>query len=163
MEFTHIATPIAEDAAAPDAPSIPLSHHQQQRQDNIRAIALSYAHATQGNADPHVLIKASQKLEAYLLGNAPPLLACEMAAPGTPDADDRPPYQQRVSSEASDLAAKIHNLSNFISSGRPFYVLDADERTRMTLQLECMESYYSILEQRIQAWSLLPVSPTQVG
>lgn len=60
------------------------------------------------------------------------------------------PHQQRVSSEAKELADKITKLTDFINSNPFFAKISADEKRRLKLQLTTMECYYSILVERME-------------
>jgi hypothetical protein len=61
------------------------------------------------------------------------------------------PYQQRVIEERDDLDCKINNLSIFIS-GSEFDETSHAEQDRLYRQLESMESYLYILNERIEAF-----------
>lgn len=60
------------------------------------------------------------------------------------------PHQQRVSSEAIELADKISKLTDFINSNPFFAKISDDEKRRLKLQLTTMECYYSILVDRME-------------
>jgi hypothetical protein len=62
------------------------------------------------------------------------------------------PYQQRVIEERDDLDCKINSLSIFISSPE-FDETSHAEQDRLYRQLESMESYLYILNERIEAFT----------
>ena len=59
------------------------------------------------------------------------------------------PSQQRVIDELKDLETKIFNLSNFIKTEFFTERLDSEEQQRLKQQLIVMQTYESILIQRI--------------
>ena len=59
------------------------------------------------------------------------------------------PFQQRVIDELKDLETKIFNLSNFIKTEFFTDRLDSEEQQRLKQQLIVMQTYESILIQRI--------------
>lgn len=68
---------------------------------------------------------------------------------------ERPPYQQRVLHERTDLAYKVDKLSAFIT-GNQFPKLSPDDRHLLRQQLKSMSDYLSILDLRIHNFDKAP-------
>lgn len=65
--------------------------------------------------------------------------------------EGRPPHQQRVIGEHGQLAVKCAALHDFLDT--PFFLsLPFDEQRRLRLQYVAMNSYLTILNQRIEAF-----------
>ena len=65
--------------------------------------------------------------------------------------NDLQPHQQRVVDEKEALDSKIEPLNTFLQ-GVVFSTLDIAEQNRLTLQLQVMHVYSTILAQRISAF-----------
>lgn len=63
--------------------------------------------------------------------------------------DQLEPHQQRVMNELKDLTKKSFDLSNFIETDFFKSNISADEQTRLKQQLIVMNTYQSILIQRV--------------
>lgn len=68
-------------------------------------------------------------------------------------ANARPAHQQRVITERDELADKISKLSAFLPTAT-FQRLADEEQTRLANQLHVMRLYCSVLNQRIDAFSV---------
>ena len=65
--------------------------------------------------------------------------------------NDRIPYQQRAIGEHAQLQKKCHALQDFLDTPA-FHHLDLTAQRRMRLQHVAMNSYLTILKQRIEAF-----------
>ena len=63
-----------------------------------------------------------------------------------------PDFKKRILNEAVQLEDKINKLDEFIISNKMFSELPKDEQTRLLQQCKAMQSYFSILVERINAW-----------
>lgn len=61
------------------------------------------------------------------------------------------PHQKRLLTERAQLADKIVKLADFISHGKLFPTLDAEQQELMREQCECMCGYLEALDNRIAA------------
>jgi len=59
------------------------------------------------------------------------------------------PYEKRVINELHDLAKKTHDLANFLQTNLFKEIVDVSEQNRLKQQLIVMQTYESILIQRI--------------
>lgn len=64
----------------------------------------------------------------------------------------RPPHQQRVIDEKSELDKKIYALYEFIQNNEIFKSLDEKEQDRLNRQHSSMLVYSGILNERISAF-----------
>ena len=74
-----------------------------------------------------------------------------------PASTDRPPHQQRVIDEKSDLDDRLSKLGVFIRDNPLFPQLPEDEQDRLQHQSLVMSEYSEILAARIAAFP--PVTP----
>lgn len=63
------------------------------------------------------------------------------------------PHQERVVSERKELGEKLDKLKAFIEGSPIFKSLPEEERHRLNRQFDAMAEYYSILGQRIAAFT----------
>lgn len=70
----------------------------------------------------------------------------------SPNYYNLPEYKKRIISELVELDSKINKLDDFILANTLFGDLPKDEQTRLVQQCKAMQSYCSILVERINAW-----------
>lgn len=88
----------------------------------------------------------------------PPLEALPAEQAAVTPAPAIPPFQQRVFDERSALVEKIDKLGPFIGSDI-WKKLPADEQERLQKQLDVMNEYVEILDERIQNFAPVPALP----